>query len=1038
MYIKRKNFQSLRVSNRKSSKSSNKRPLIWIIIALAAFLFVTFIWVFWWFYSNIVKKLPPISDIDNINFSQATIITDRNNVVLYKLFEENRTYVWFEKISKNMVNAIIATEDKNFWTNPWIDISWIVRAWLKDIMHLEKKQWASTITQQLIKDLLLSREKTITRKLKEAVLAFQINSYIENQLKAKHQNLSNDELDRKSKEKIMELYLNHIFLWNNAYWIEAASKLYFWTSAQNLWILESSILAWIPQAPSKYNPYTNKETIMWQLIVRNFSWDEIKPSIELKKEIISKIKTNSDWTTSAFVDNQESFANLLEKITKTQIEFSWELYSITYERGRKDWILGRMIEDKYIDAKQAKQTFLDWLEFEFKYQKIEIKAPHFVFSVINDLKEKYGEEMLMKWWLTIKTSLDYNIQQLAESAINNNMWNIKKQWWSNASLIYLDSRNWDILGYVWSSDFNNKEIDWQVDMIQSLRQPWSTVKPFLYSLWFMENKLTIDSPIYDIPMTIWWDNPENSDWNYDWLTSIKRALAWSRNIPAIKMYFSIWEDKEVIKFFKKLWVNSFSSKIDYGYPLAMWWWEVRMKELANAYMHLSAQWQPAEIDPVLEIRNSNWSIIYKKNVTQQEQVIPSWVAYMIWKILSDKNNLPSSWVANYTFEWLKMATKSWTTDVKLKNGKQLPRDWWLAVYTPSKVWIFWAWNTKWEPLNKDAYGGWLNSKIRKEFFKSMLTKWYIKDEDMEEKEVKEVYVSKLSWKIPSDETPSSLIIPSLWYIENLPEEIDGTKTIKIDKACNWIATDETPQEDISTAFMVDINSVLKWTRDTEQIKTWWEKTWLQRYSELLWKSIVISQPNETCDSSKRNISTNDSTKIEILKPINNQNIVDKFSIWYKITSDKKINNIEIYLDYDNIWSYKYQDKQEIIDIKNIELKNISTWKHKIKLIAIDEEWARNSEIISVNIIEKDTDSPSLNKDKISLEKTAEWKYSISVLFEDESSYVKWWTILQDWKTIKEFKWPWTSFEVENTQWITFKVQDWYDNVSEWDIVVKSE
>jgi len=120
--------------------------------------------------------------------------------------------------------------------------------------------------------------------------------------------------------------------------------------------------------------------------------------------------------------------------------------------------------------------------------------------IINQLKQKYWEDFLIKWWLTIKTTLDYNIQKLAEESIYENEKILQKYWANNAALIYIDSKNWDILAYVWSKNYWDKNIDWQVDILQSLRQPGSSIKPLVYALWFIKLPITEDSPIYDTPI----------------------------------------------------------------------------------------------------------------------------------------------------------------------------------------------------------------------------------------------------------------------------------------------------------------------------------------------------------------------------------------------------------------------------------------------------------------------------------------------------------------------------------------------------------
>ena len=157
-----------------------------------------------------MKDLPNIDEIENFSFKQATTITDRNGEVLYRMFEENRQYVSYEEISSNFVEAIIATEDKRFWENAGIDPLGMLRALITDLRY-GKTQGASTLTQQLIKLVLLSPEKKIERKLKEIILAMKLSKHIEKNVKENYKGLTTSEVDRKVKEKIMELYANLIF-----------------------------------------------------------------------------------------------------------------------------------------------------------------------------------------------------------------------------------------------------------------------------------------------------------------------------------------------------------------------------------------------------------------------------------------------------------------------------------------------------------------------------------------------------------------------------------------------------------------------------------------------------------------------------------------------------------------------------------------------------------------------------------------------------------------------------------------------------------
>lgn len=1033
MLSRSRTFKKIRII---SKKNRTKNPYIWkIVLGIFVFFFCVPVCLWWlWFYKNIYQKLPSISKIEDISFSQTTTITDRNWKILYKLFDENRYYVWFDKISTNMINAIVATEDKNFWTNAWIDIPWMVRAWVEDIIHLEKKQWASTITQQLIKELLLSKEKTRTRKLKEIVLSVQLSSYIEGQIKNKYQNLSSKDSDRKVKEKILELYLNYIFLWNNSYWVEAASKTYFGTSAQNLDILQASILASIPKAPSKYNPYTNYSILMWDIDVtwpQDMTWNLFTG--DLKKLIKKKIEENVNNSTFSFSKDVESFLKNLWDLWTFDLNYSGVDYKVEYTPWRKDVVLWRMYEMWYANQEQLKDAIIKWLHFQFKSSKVNLDAPHFVFWVIEQLKKDYWEDLLIKWWLTIKTTLDMDIQDIARNSIKDNYDYIQKKWANNSAMLYLDSNNWDVLSYVGSYDYNNTDIDWQVDLIQAPRQPWSTMKPLLYALWFMKNNFTIDTPIYDLPYKIGKDTPENVDGIFNWLMSIKTALAWSRNIPAIKMYFIVWEDKPFKTFLKKIWITSLSMSTYYWYPLAIGSWELKIFELAEAYTHLSAMGRPAKINPILEIRWPDNSIIYRKKPEQVEQVIPSWVAYMLWSILSNKSNMPAWWVSTFDYPWLKIATKSWTTNVKLKTWKKLPRDWWLVTYTPSKVAIFWAWNTKWEPLHADAYGWWLSSVASKTFYKKLKEFWKIEIEDVDPIEVKNVSISKISWKLVTSDTPAWLIINTLWYIKNLPVEYDwDIKKIQVDTTCNWKATAYTPQDKIAEWYVISPSTIMPLKQDLDSIINWWKEKWTAKMLESLKLPILAQEPTNECEVVALSWD-NSQIKIDLLNPTSWKSITREFSLWYNIKSTENIVSVIVMLDDNKLESFTY-NKNSIIDIKNIKIPgNIFTWNFKLKLIVKDAKWLENVKIIDVKLVETDKNPPYLVKDKTQYSQLENWNYKVDLFFNDDESVLVWWKIIKDSKIIKEFDWNFVSFEVENLDALTFEIKDKSENVAKWDI-----
>jgi len=209
---KRMTFSKRRIafSWKKYANKNNKKPfaiLKWLGFLLILFLLSSVVWGVI-LYKKYIKPLPPVEEIKNMSIAQTSTIYDKDWWELYKIFKENRTYIDYKDINKNMVNALVAWEDQRFWTTPGFDLIWISRAVLY-WMFTWNFRWTSWLSQQLMKVTYLTNERSIERKVKEFYLSRKLNKIFD-------------------KEKIVELYLNKIFFWSNAYWIEQASKTFFW------------------------------------------------------------------------------------------------------------------------------------------------------------------------------------------------------------------------------------------------------------------------------------------------------------------------------------------------------------------------------------------------------------------------------------------------------------------------------------------------------------------------------------------------------------------------------------------------------------------------------------------------------------------------------------------------------------------------------------------------------------------------------------------------------------------------------------------
>jgi len=186
------------------------------------------------------RDLPQIRELENFEPSAATRIYSADQVLLAELFLEKRTPVGIDQIPTDLKSALIVTEDRQFYTHSGIDLKGILRAVIKDIMAGQFVEGASTITQQLAKTLFLSQEKTITRKIKEAILAVQLER-------------------RYTKDELLALYLNQIYFGSGAYGVESAARLFFGKSASQMDLAQCALIAGLPKAPSRYTPLVNPD-----------------------------------------------------------------------------------------------------------------------------------------------------------------------------------------------------------------------------------------------------------------------------------------------------------------------------------------------------------------------------------------------------------------------------------------------------------------------------------------------------------------------------------------------------------------------------------------------------------------------------------------------------------------------------------------------------------------------------------------------------------------------------------------------------------
>ena len=191
-------------------------------------------------YMYMAEDLPSITKISDYHIPQVTTVYARDGSIMGYLFRERRWLVSLDEMPPHLIQAVLAIEDARFFSHQGVDYRAIVRAFVENVRSGGTDQGGSTITQQLIKRTLLSPEKSYKRKFKEAILAFRLERYL-------------------TKEEILYLYMNLIFLGNHAYGMEAAARTYFGKHVGELTIAEAAMLAGLPQAPSRNNPYSRPD-----------------------------------------------------------------------------------------------------------------------------------------------------------------------------------------------------------------------------------------------------------------------------------------------------------------------------------------------------------------------------------------------------------------------------------------------------------------------------------------------------------------------------------------------------------------------------------------------------------------------------------------------------------------------------------------------------------------------------------------------------------------------------------------------------------
>lgn len=493
-------------------------------------------------YNRLSAGLPDVKTLHNVQYQIPLSIYSKDNLLIAQFGEKKRTPVNIEEVPQQLINAFIAAEDDSFYEHPGVDFKGLLRAGLQLALTGKKKQGGSTITMQVTRNFLISNEKTYTRKLKEIMLA----------LKIEHEY---------PKNKIMELYLNQIFMGHRAYGIAAAAQVYYGKSLFELSLAEHAMIAGLPKAPSIYNPITNEARSMER---RNYILHRM---LELNHITQQEYEAASRQPSTARLQSvtPEISALYLAEMVRQKL---FELY------GEQAYTSGFKVYTTINGTLQtaANRALTDTLHayderHGYRHSRINKTSDFSELPTIGDtfpatvlhIKTNFATANLqdntlieipwenIKWagnpiGNLLKAGDIIRVRQLS-----NNTWALTQVPKVEGAFVSLNPNNGAVLALTGGFDFFRNKYN---RATQSKRQPGSGFKPIIYTT-ALEQGYTPASLINDAPIVI--DNPgQENEWrpeNYNKKfygpTSIRSAITHSRNIISIRLLKEMGIEKAV-------------------------------------------------------------------------------------------------------------------------------------------------------------------------------------------------------------------------------------------------------------------------------------------------------------------------------------------------------------------------------------------------------------------------------------------------------------------------------------------------------------
>jgi len=517
------------VANSKKSSNLLKWTAI-LLLALLTGLIVTATLI----YNRLSAELPDIKKLHNVRYEVPMSILSKDGRLIAQFGGNKRIPVNVDNVPEQLINALLAAEDDSFFEHSGVDYKGLIRASLQLAATGKKKQGGSTITMQVTRNFLLSSEKTYKRKLKEIILALKIEREY-------------------PKKKILELYLNQIYMGHSAYGIVAAAQTYYGKSLDQLTLAEQAMIAGLPKAPSAYNPITNEARSMER---RNYVLQRMLELRHINQEAYDDAVKQPSSAKFQYHNSDLSAPYIAEMVR----QYLYEKYGEkAYRMGLK---VTTTIDSKLQEAansalRQALHICDDRHGFRIKKQQngktpLINDAPVVGDTIAATVTKSSNKSVEAKLYNGVKIEIPWSNIKWGGSKLKNFIktdasirvrknkkgnWTITQIPEVEGAFVSMNPKNGAVHALVGGFEFDQNKFN---RATQAKRQPGSGFKPIIYTT-ALEQGYTAASVINDAPITIYdpslgrnW-RPENASKKFYGPTSVRKALTYSRNIVAIQL-----------------------------------------------------------------------------------------------------------------------------------------------------------------------------------------------------------------------------------------------------------------------------------------------------------------------------------------------------------------------------------------------------------------------------------------------------------------------------------------------------------------------